>query len=186
MRIALRLVLGLALIMGLASGVQAGPVTITFDFTAGANTGSASLLADVLGGGQYGVYSGTLHMTGGVVPGDYDLYPNPDPYNVSILWVGGLGYFQFDNLVTFPGSPMVDTNGLLFYNPGSGNPYPEINIYSAGTGYGFIAVNDTAGILTSTTFTAFDNVTVPDGGTTLMLLGCALTSLGLLRRKFRG
>lgn len=56
---------------------------------------------------------------------------------------------------------------------------------SAGPGYHAFADNVTLTFGTSATTYNFETASVPDGGTTLVLLGGALTGLGVLRRKFR-
>jgi len=64
MRSVIRLVLGFALIVGLASSAQAGQVTISFSFNASGNEGNGTLSALWLksdaSGDLYSVTSGTL------------------------------------------------------------------------------------------------------------------------------
>lgn len=57
---------------------------------------------------------------------------------------------------------------------------------SAGAGYHAYADNLTLSFGANATTYNFEAASVPDGGTTLVLLGSALTGLGALRRKFRG
>jgi VPDSG-CTERM motif len=193
MRFVLRLVLGFALVLGMASGVQAGQVTISFSFNttadqATSNSGLGTLFADDLGGNQYGAYGGSLTMTSGPATGLYDLYSKGSPYAV---FTSPSGAFNIDSQVTIPGNPSLDASGLLFVLQGA--TLPEINIWgNSVSNYSFYVWNGGAYSPAIDGFSDFEahivpgTLAVPDGGTTLMLLGGALVGLGALRRKFRG
>jgi hypothetical protein len=88
------------------------------------------------------------------------------------------GTFQWDNAFKPSGDPLTN-NGLLFNVDGAG--MSPINIFGDGGDYEYSYGQGLSGYyVEQVTFTATN---VPDGGTTLSLLGLALAGLAGLRRK---
>jgi hypothetical protein len=123
--------------------------------------------------GVYQITSGTISMTGSAFSGTGVIDTNP----------GDLSPFGADNELYFVGNgPLgsyLDLGGLLFSTTnGLNNLWAGDNNYST-TSY-------------SLSYSTWDvdypgtfNVSAPDGGMTMMLLGGALVGLEILRRRFR-
>jgi hypothetical protein len=126
----------------------------------------------------YNVQNGSITFSGNTLP----LYLNPSVGNQS---TSPDGSYWYDDLF-FPAGPTglyLDNDGLLF---GQGSGYVvEINIWGNGEGANLDSAwaDSTGGW-----WTTQDNggtFAVPDGGTTLALLGLAVAGLAGLRRKLR-
>jgi hypothetical protein len=128
--------------------------------------------------------SGTFNVSSGPRAGNYLL--------VSIPPTGNTGVWLYDNIL-YPGSSpfLSSTGGLLFTADGNASTANGVNMWyntnaqfsqPAGT-YSLWGNPPTYNPEAYGTATLTPHV--PDGGTTLVLLGGALTGLGALRRKFR-
>lgn len=135
-------------------------------------SGVATLTATDLGGGQFLATAGTLTLSGGngLQTGTYSLIPGGPA-------VFGIPGFSVDDLV-FPGSdPILDVYGLAGFQ--YANTYLNIWGNSPGNYSLYTGGDNNYSYNGPITFTA----QVPDGGTTLGLLGVALVGLGWARRK---
>jgi len=172
--------LGLAvllLVLGLAPAVQAAPINFSLSFDTGTGiTGTGMLTADLIAVDTYGVSAGTLTVTGGAAAGNYSLYLNPSPWNVS---TSPADVFVFNNVVYDPANPHFDTNGLMFleiagtheYNIWANSP-SNYSAWSWAPGEGYVG-NDGFDVTITT---------VPDPGSSLLLMGMGLAGL-LWQRK---
>ena len=84
------------------------------------------------------------------------------------------GYFFYDDLLMPSQNPLITNAGLLFSNS------IEINLFSNGPGPGTYQIYGNNGANDKGNFALTQ---VPDGGTTLALLGLAIAGLAGLRRK---
>jgi len=123
----------------------------------------------------YNVIAGSISFAGNTLA----LYSNPTPGSQS---TSPDGSYYYDDLF-FPAGPAglyLDYDGLLF-GQGTGNVV-EINVWGNGeTSMDSVWTDSTGGI-----WATRDNggkFAVPDGGTTLLLLGLAIAGLAVLRRK---
>ena len=124
----------------------------------------------------YNVTAGSISFAGSTLP----LFLNP---SVGAQSTSPDGSYYYDDLF-FPAGPAglyLDYDGLLF-GEGTGNVV-EINVWGNGeTSMDSVWTDSTGGI-----WATQDNggtFAVPDGGTTLLLLGLAVAGLAGLRRKF--
>lgn len=183
------------LLVGFASAVQAIPITGSVDMsgtvflndqTLGTATAATSFGSVTVGGIPTGAYTGTAgsSVTWSAFSWDATFVP------VSPLWTffnAGTGYTYTFAL----NSVGVVTQNNTFLNllgagtlsiTGAGSPYtPTAGVWS------FTISNPTGGDHANFAFTFANSQTaaggVPDGGTTILLLGAALSGLGLIRRK---
>jgi hypothetical protein len=169
-------------ITALLIGIGAVPALAqNYDFTyagSGGDVYKGTLVTSGLPqGGGYNITGGGLT----ILLDNFTLVTNPTPFAPAPF----LGTGIYDDLLFPNGGPanLLDANGPLFLSGGSGE---YVEIYQAGvsaTTYGFwegtsgnsVSINDTSGSFTITA--------VPDGGTTLTLLGLAIAGLACLRRK---
>lgn len=104
----------------------------SFTFAIGSDTGSGSLSATDLGGGQFLATSGTLTVTGGADAGTYTLLAGGPGATTSPS-----GAFLFNDVIYPSSDPTLDVDGLLFTGGGL-----EINIFGNGPGsYSFDSWN---------------------------------------------
>lgn len=158
---------------------QVSAVSFTFEYVA--NDGSVLAVgsgnAADLGGGAYLATSGSVTITDTTIPGlngTYTLMPGGPS-----AFYSPSGYFIVDNLI-LPSQAaagyVFDNDGLLFGNPLL--PNTEVNIFGNGGMTVYSAYGNTGenkyGTLT---------VTVPDGGTTVAMLGLGMLALNWVRRK---
>ena len=98
------------------------------------------------------------------------LWGSVDTYNTLTFYLGGVQVAQFTgSSVTAAATGDQGRNGTFYVNF-SGGPFDQVVAVSSEKAF------------------EFDNLAfaVPDGGTTLALLGGALMALGLVRRRLRG
>lgn len=180
---------GLLLSLVVAASVQAIPVggTIQFVGTATMNSSQTAFISfgDPLGGGlgpwvQAGSQSGNY---AGVTAGTTAFWTpftfNPPAASVTPLWMftaGGITY-SFDATsmtVTHPNSSTVNISGSgIAHISGFADTIGTWTVTATGAGVDF----------TFGAFTGSDTGGVADGGTTVLLLGTALSGVALLRKK---
>lgn len=154
------------------------PFSYTGIYNGESITASGDLTLVANGSGSYTATSGYVDVTGAGYPfaGDYSLYANTGAPGATY---SPSGHFIFDDLVYLAnnapntGGGFIDTDGLLF----SGNGI-EINIWGNG-GLSYTYDDNKLGDPITTTGT----FTVPDGGSTVALLGLALGACGLIARR---
>jgi VPDSG-CTERM motif len=182
-------------LVGISATVQAIPIAgqITFSGLAVLDSGNLATATKFL---SYSNSAGTTAFpTVGVHTGSYasvvggtaatftpfTFAPNPNtsvPFTLWTFTVGSLTYsFEVKSVTVEAGLPPGFLNiigtGIAFIT-GAGSPYDV-----AGTS-GTFTITDTG---SGGTFSFGENTTVPDGGTTVMLLGAGLSGLALLRKK---
>ena len=181
--------------LGLAATVQAatitggislsgGPITVnTGDLATGTVvTGFGSAFVSSVNGSYAGVGTGTLSPT--VFTAGFTFVP-PTPAGAEIwsFWgpnPSGPGTVVFDFLLNSIQSVSqgIDVNGIHFLNV-SGTGTLQIGGLTDTPGSYLLTANSA-----NETFSfSSSNGTLPDGGTTALLLGAALSTLGLIRRK---
>ena len=184
---------GIVASLGLASAVQAVPITGSVDMSGtatlnnislGSATAATSLSAVTVGGTPTGSFTGTagdsVSWSGFAFSGG----------SASPLWTytdAGTGYtYKFnltsDSIVTQNNSFLnLMGSGTLFIT-GSGSPY---DVGGTAGSWSFTISNAGGGAHQNFLFTFANSqtATAPDGGSTVMLLGAALSAFGLLRKK---
>lgn len=177
----------LAAALGLATQAFANSITDYFTLTGTDVTGHGSFTATENPDGSYTATSGYLDLTGGVYAwGNYNLVANPNGTSVAGSPIDlanpgqGVG-FMYDNQY-FPSQPgaLLDSNGLLFNNL-AGNF--EVNIWGNGNNSYEVMRGYPNGYGYPDTWGASVSFTVPDGGSTVALLGLALGACGLIARR---
>jgi len=177
-----------AALVGFSASVQAVPVNGTISFIGGStvntgNLGTATAITgysslSVLGGAETGSYGalngggnfgGTLtfspfSFTGGVL----------NPASV-LLWTVTSGGITYSFTAT---SVAINSQSSIFLNL-TGSGVASITGYGSSSGTWSITDTTQGGPI----FTFGASTTVPDGGTTVMLLGAALAGLCLFRKK---
>lgn len=186
-----------ALSLGLATGVQAVPINGSIQFAGGATlngsgtkgvgdatafTGFSSLgvltasgtYGQILANGVNSVSFDTFSFGGGI------LSPSPLQYLWTVVDNSGNTYtFEATDAMIVTQSFDSQT-GISFLNiTGSGYAFLNGADQTAGTW----SITDTGTTPTQATFTFGASTTVPDGGTTVMLLGGTLFLIVILRRK---
>jgi hypothetical protein len=175
-----------AVMASLSMPAQAVPITGQIDLSGTATADSSDFLTAhefesftgvTVGGAPSGTYAGVADSQAVSMPNPVVFAPTPLP--VSPLWTFTIGTTTYDfNLTSLTVAPGTTANSIQL--DGSGT----LQV----TGY-----DDTPGtwILNASTFGS-DTFTfessnaaagVPDGGTTVLLLGVSLTSLALIRRR---
>jgi VPDSG-CTERM motif len=182
--------------LGHASTVQAVPITGSINFIGGATlngSGSAGLsdataftgfsslgvltatgtYSAILVNGVSSVSFQTFSFAGGV------LSPSPLQYLWSVT--DGLGNtYTFEATDAMIVSQYLNPDGTSFLNiTGDGYAFLNGGDQTAGTW----SITDTGSSKTQATFTFGSATTVPDGGTTAMLLGIGLSAVVLLRKR---
>jgi hypothetical protein len=121
----------------LVIAVQARASLFELNYTdTSVNTLSGLLSASPLSGGQYLATGGSI-MLSTSYPGLSGLYSlaSGGPINV----ISPSGQFQYDNILYYPGQPIVDFSGVLaFKNSSTG---VELNLFSTSSGYALYAYN---------------------------------------------
>lgn len=175
-------------LMGLNLSVQAVPITGSLNFIGGTVTynstaitafGRGTTVNDLPGTLPTGSYLGTGGASVAFAPGGFTFAPTLNPNPVSPLWQftsGGLDYsFALTGITAYSEAFGLSVSGFgtLSISGGAYDPTPGIFTLS-GTGVG-----STIG------FTAMSAVSsaVPDGGTTVLLLGVALLAISLFPKK---
>jgi len=122
---------------GSGSGISGGTGTgidplFSFSISLDGNVANALLTTTDLGGGQFLVTGGTLHVTAGAAVGNYPLFPGGPA-----AFFSPSGAFIVDNVLYPTSNPVLDVDGLLFSGSGL-----EINIWATGPdNYSFFAFN---------------------------------------------
>jgi hypothetical protein len=152
-------------------------------FNIGLESGTISLDATSLGGGEFNATSGSLTVTGGSFLGAYSLIGGgPSLVNPSLID----GPFGYDDDLFPSQNPSLDFGGLLFQTPTG-----EINIFAIASGYEFeeFTGSDTTNCSSSCTYTVyvaspgtFTITSTPDP-TSVILLSTILLAVALLTRK---
>lgn len=175
-------------LMGVSWTVQAVPITGSLNFTGGTVTynataitafGAGTTVNDAVGTLPTGSYLGTGGASVTFAPGGFTFAPTLSPNPVSPLWdfsVGGSDYsFALTGITAYSEAFGLSVSGFgtLSISGGTYDPTPGIFTLT-GTGSG-----STIG------FTAMSAVSdpVPDGGTTVLMLGLALVAIGLFPKK---
>jgi hypothetical protein len=160
-------------VTGTLSGVYAAPyISNSNGAPFGDSTTSGVDLTPYLSTGSTNAFSGAMITIKFPVQQSYMgmLWGSVDNYNTLKFYLGGVLQTTFTGAdVTPTATGDQGVNGTFYVNF-IGGPFDEIVATSSQKAF------------------EFDNIaleSVPDGGTTAMLLGGALMGLGLLRRKFR-
>jgi hypothetical protein len=180
-----------AMALGLAATVQAAQITgaITFNGTVTLNNTSAGNSTGITTwGDNSGLNSPTVSSRGGqfvglVTAGDFVTFVAPWSFNsgaVPAFWtVDGFTFALTSSAIQFQGgSPaqvVVGGSGFI-----SGNGFS-----STAATWSFSVGDPPAGTVDGNAIFSIraSSASVPDGGTTVMLMGAALSGLALLRRK---
>lgn len=182
--------LGVAAVIAVALSYTASAVPITgnigFSGTAVLDTGSVVTATKVVSWGTntVGAESGTFALYNGGIPiGTQVTLAAPWNYSTG----GALANFWQVGGFTF--NLLSSTSAVFVLN---GTTYLNIALVGTVSGNGFTATAFTGsfstqnppadGVVTFTESLSFNSV--PDGGTTVLLLGTALSGLALLKRKF--
>lgn len=180
---------GLVLLLSITASVQAIPISGTIQFvgTATMNASQTAFVSfgDPFGGGlgpwvqagsQTGAYAGVAAGTTAIwTPFTF----NPPAASVTPLWMIAIGTttYSFDATsmsVTHPNGSTVNISGTgVAHITGFGDTVGTWTVTATGSG-----VNFTFGA-----FTGAGSGGVADGGTTVLLLGTALSGVALLRKK---
>ncbi len=172
-----------AVALGLAAAVHATPIKGSIGFTgtytqvggtAGNLASATSMTIDT-----FGVTSATLDLAGAGAPMTFvsSVGVNGNPPTIGQLWSVTVGPTLYTFAVT--SEAQTFTSGI------------QLNLAGNGTISDGIPADDTAGTwqlgfgVTGASFTwqSTSGANIPDGGTTVMLLGAALSGLALIRRK---
>jgi hypothetical protein len=178
----------LVVIAGFAMESRASLFDITY--SGGGVSGSGEITATANGGGSYTATGGFFTIApGGSIPANtYSLVTIGSPPTVAaIIGTGGLN-LSGDNLITYPGNPFLDGNGLVFDtvlgNMGTvinlwGNGPDNYTLYGAGLGIatgnqqvplGGDATISLVAVPESTTMIAGALLLLPFGASTLRIL----------------
>jgi len=199
----------IALLIGIGAVPALAQTTYDFTYTGGYFTATGSL--DVNGSGLATSGSGTMTWDGGADTSAITLFPlnsvmEANPGSDGVRVNGGTDLNGLDNLVFPSSNPLLDGYGLIFW---MGNTAPTAALLDTssihpnfGNVGGFAIGGDCAWACGGTyssfgadgsldlyasdlgTFTLTPAPSVPDGGTTLALLGFTIAGLAGLRRKF--
>jgi len=189
MRATLGRLFGLALSMGITASLQAIPISGTIQFV-GTATMNASQTAFVsfgnpIGGGsgpwvQAGSQSGDYAAVAGGTTASWTPFTfNPPAASVTPLWMFTIGTttYSFDAIsmtVTHPNATTVNISGSgIAHITGLADTLGNWTVTATGSGVDF----------TFGAFTGSGPGGVADGGTTVLLLGTALSGVALLRKK---
>jgi hypothetical protein len=176
--------------VALMQTVQATPITGNIGFSGSAvlNTGSISTASKVTTWLPTVVNSDSGTFTTGASPA---IVLNTTTVTLAAPWTFNSGALpSFWTVAGFTFNLLSSTALPLSFDP-SGNAYLSVYLVGTVTGNGFDAtaftgsfqVSDPSanGLTTFTTRLSFNSV--PDGGTTVILLGAALSGLALIKRK---
>lgn len=160
-------------------------VDLNFSDTFLGNSGNTITIAYLSDGYTTGTFSGIAHIGGTLGSGigtgwtlNYSTYAQSGSTASTTFGTAAInlaGWTPLTPGMTFTGSPFAGTSGGGILPPVGGNPYEVLQVIT------ITAPNTTGRIVASGDAT----LTVPDGGTTLMLLGSSITALGFLRRCFK-
>lgn len=183
-----------AVVCGQSSTVQAIPINGTINFEGGTATlnatsvaaatsltfGGSPTVSTAFGVAPTGSFDGTGGMAVTYVASGFQFAPILDPNPVNPLWtfsLDGLTYsFNLQSVTSSVGvGPSLNLAGTgLLSITGDNSPYDpteaDWSFSTTGSGpstFGFVA----------------GNATVPDGGTTVLLLGLALAGMGVLGKR---
>lgn len=189
MKVTLRKLLGIGLLLLIAASVEAIPISGSIQFvgTATMNASQTAFVSfgDPIGGGlgpwvQAGSQTGSY---AGVAAGTVAIWTpftfNPPAASVTPLWMFSIGgtTYSFDATsmtVTHPNATTVNISGSgIAHITGLGDTLGTWTVTATGAG-----VNFTFGASTGS-----GPGDVADGGTTVLLLGTALSGVALLRKK---
>jgi hypothetical protein len=160
-------------VTGTLSGLYAAPyISNSNGVPFGDNTTSGPDLTPYLSTGSTNALSGAMITIKFPVEQTYMgmLWGSVDNYNTLQFYLGGALQATFTGANITPTATGDQGANGTFYVNFTGGPFDELRAISSEKAF------------------EFDNIalqSVPDGGTTLMLLGGALVGLGALRRKFR-
>jgi hypothetical protein len=169
----LRLLVAFVTLALSATLCAASPQAFLLTFDIGGNQGTASLLSNSLGGGQYWATSGTLNVTAGADVGTYSLFSGgPSTFS------SPSGAFIADNVLYSPSDPVLDVYGLLFSGSGL-----EINIWGNSPGnYSFYSWDGSGFNVAAAGPSTVSLQPVPEPAS-MLLLGNGLLILGGAIRK---
>jgi hypothetical protein len=178
-----------AVAMAFTTAVQAAPITGTITMTGGAqvNSGSVSSATSVIGWNNTITTSASGSFTG-IVNGTAVSFYSPWTFNSSGLpaafWtVGGFSFNLTQSIASAPqalGGGLYSLSVFIAGTVTSSNP-----AYSPTAFIGSFSIQDpgTPGAQGATFSSSISFASVPDSGTTALLLGSALSGLALIRRK---
>jgi hypothetical protein len=170
--------------VALVGAIQAYAVEYTLNFSGGGSVASGEI--DIVGGLAI---SGILNVTAGANQGTFNLLTG-GPSEQTFRTGDGTD-LNYDNVVNLVGISFLDGDGLAFANgPAKTAGTIGFNIWGNGDGtYTLFGDPPWGAPYTSGSATLVlsrgTSVSAPDGGSTMLLLGSALTGLTLIRRKFR-
>jgi hypothetical protein len=176
-----------AAVVALTQTLQAVPITgnIGFQGSVQLNTGSAATATQVINWLSPSVGVGASGAFSSILPGTSVTFTAPWTFasGLSPLW--SVGGFTFNLITSMETTTVVNGKGYINVS-GSGTVVSTNPSYDPTTLTWSFSTQDpssgTVGGLPTFTFSASAN-SIPDGGTTIMLLGAALSGVALLKRK---
>ena len=187
-------IVGAAALLALAQTTQATPITGAIGFTGNANlnTGSAATATTVVSWSGSTTANPTVASDSGsiatiITPGTQIVFDAPWNFTVSSA------ISPFWNVLGTPGINFQLSSSSFTRGIQGGNPYVAISgtgilnapNYDATVWSFSVTFQDPASVPDAQTFTfSASQNSVPDGGTTVMLLGAALSGMALIKRKF--
>jgi len=187
-------IVGAAALLALAQTTQALPITgaIGFAGNANLNTGTASTATTVVSWSGSTTANPVVQSDSGIIsslisPGTQIVFAAPWNFTVSSAII------PFWNVLGTPGINFQLSSSSFTRGTLGGNPYVAISGtgllnapgYDATTWNFSVTFQDPASVPANQTFTfSASQQSVPDGGTTVMLLGAALSGMALIKRKF--
>jgi hypothetical protein len=181
-----KLLVATAMAVGLAATVQAVPISGSIGFT-GAFSQTGGTIGDLATATSFSITSASINSALGDLAGaTLNSFASPigvngNPPVIGQLWSVDVGGTTYTFNVTSETQTLTSTTQINL--AGNGTMSNGINDDTAGTwqlGFGVSG----QGAIASFTWQSTSATNVPDGGMTVMLLGAALSGLGLIRKKF--